>query len=227
MLHDVSFVAEPGQMVALVGHTGGGKSSIMNLLIKFYRPTSGCVRIDGHDLADITGASLRQHFGMVLQQNCLFSGSLLDNIRLGRRTADAYQVRQILKQLGCSEMFEALPDGLQTEVGERGGNLSLGQRQLVCFARALLADPAVLFLDEATSSVDPTTEACLQAALCVLLSGRTSFVVAHRLSTIRHADQVLVLDHGRIVERGAHDQLMSHGGAYARLYQRYQQAAAA
>jgi len=221
VLRDIDFRVEPGQTVALVGHTGGGKSSILNLLVKFYRPTSGAVLVDGHDLAHVTSESLRKQIGLVWQQNFLFSGSLLDNIRLGRPEASAGDVRDVLRRLGCWDLFESLPAGLATEVGERGGRLSLGQRQLACFARAMLTDPAIVLLDEATASVDPTTEARLQAALAALLRGRTSFVVAHRLSTIRHADLALVIDHGRIVETGDHRSLMALGGVYAKLYHRF------
>ncbi|HEX5443589.1 MAG TPA: ABC transporter ATP-binding protein [Pirellulales bacterium] len=201
VLRGVQFTAEPGQTVALVGHTGSGKTTITNLIAKFYQPTSGRILIDGSDIAGVTSQSLRRQIGIVLQQNFLFSGNVLDNIRLGKPAASDEEVLEAVRALDCLDLFEALPQGLQTQVGERGTSLSLGQRQLVCFARAMLADPRILILDEATSSVDTITEARVQAALAVLLQGRTSFVVAHRLSTIRNADQVLVLDDGRIVDR--------------------------
>ena len=226
VLNDLNFLVEPGQTVALVGHTGGGKTSIMNLIAKFYLPTSGQVLIDGQDILNITTPSLRRRMGIVLQQNFLFSGTVMGNIRLGRTGASDEQVIDAVRQLDCLDLLQGLPDGLQTPVGERGGNLSLGQRQLVCFARAMLADPAILFLDEATSSVDTLTEARIQKALAKLLTGRTSFVVAHRLSTIRHADLILVLDHGRIVQRGAHRELLTSGGEYAKLYRRFVRSAA-
>lgn len=201
VLRGIHFTAEPGETVALVGHTGSGKTSITNLIAKFYQPTSGRILIDGHDIAEVTGDSLRRQIGIVLQQNFLFSGTVIDNIRLGKPDATDDEVRDAVRSLDCLDLLEALPRGLHTEVGERGTSLSLGQRQLVCFARAMLANPRILILDEATSSVDTLTEARVQAALATLLEGRTSFVVAHRLSTIRNADQVLVLSDGRIVER--------------------------
>lgn len=227
VLHGISFVAAPGQMVALVGHTGCGKSTIVSLLAKFRLPDSGQVLVDGRDLATVRSASLHQRFAMVTQDNFLFSGTVLDNIRFGRPEADATEVLAVLKRLDCLDLLEGLPDGLRTEVGERGASLSLGQRQLVCFARAMLADPAILILDEATSAIDTMTEARLQRAVTALLSGRTSFVVAHRLSTIRHADLVLVMDQGRIIERGSHRDLLALGGHYAELYRQFIRAGAA
>ncbi len=221
VLHHLNFVAEPGQTVALVGHTGGGKTSILNLIARFYLPTSGQVLIDGHEIRQIASASLRRQVGLVLQQNFLFSATVMDNIRVGRPAASDEEIFEAARRLDCLDLLADLADGLQTHVGQRGGSLSLGQRQLVCFTRAMLADPPLLFLDEATSSVDTLTEARIQKALAELLKGRTSFVVAHRLSTIRHADQVLVLDAGRIVERGTHRQLLARGGQYAKLYRRF------
>jgi ATP-binding cassette subfamily B protein len=223
VLHDVDFVAEPGQTVALVGHTGSGKSSIINLAAKFYLPTQGELRIDGREVRTLTGHSLHRQTGMVQQQNFLFSGTVLDNIRLARPEATEAEVRAAAAQLDCLDILDALPRGLHSEVGERGAGLSVGQRQLVCFTRALLADPRLVILDEATSSIDALTEARLQKALVTLLRGRTSFVVAHRLSTIRHADLVLVLDRGRVIERGTHPALLARGGHYAALYRQFVQ----
>jgi ATP-binding cassette subfamily B protein len=223
VLHDINFTVEPGQSVALVGHTGSGKSSIINLAGKFYLATAGQVRIDGRDIKSITSHSLHRQMGMVQQQNLLFTGSVLENIRIARPEATEAEVREAARQLDCLDLLEALPQGLATEVGERGGGLSLGQRQLVCFTRALIADPRLVILDEATSSIDAETEARLQRALAKLLRGRTSFIVAHRLSTIRHADLVLVLDRGRIVERGTHAGLVARGGHYAALYRQFVQ----
>jgi ABC-type multidrug transport system fused ATPase/permease subunit len=218
VLEGVSFHARPGQTVALVGHTGSGKSSIINLAAKFYLPDAGEVRLDGREIREVAGRSLHRQIGMVTQQNFLFSGTVLDNIRFARPEATETEVRAALAALGCEDLPDALPEGLATEVGERGGGLSLGQRQLVCFARAWLADPRLVILDEATSAIDALTEARLQGALARLLHGRTSLVVAHRLSTIRAADLILVLDRGRVVERGTHAGLLAGGGHYAALH---------
>jgi ATP-binding cassette subfamily B protein len=221
ILHDVNFIAEPGKTIALVGHTGSGKSSIINLISKFYLPSSGRILIDGKDLTKISSVSLHEHMGIVLQQNFLFSGTVLDNILMGREGAMRDHAVAAAQTLDCLDLLVCLPDGLNTIVGERGHGISLGQRQLVCFTRAMLADPPILILDEATSSVDGITEARIQASLKRLLKNRTSFVVAHRLSTIRDADMVLVLDQGRIVERGLHEQLLAENGQYTELYRQF------
>lgn len=223
VLHDINFTAEPGKTVALVGHTGSGKTSIVNLVSKFYLPTAGEILIDGMEVRSITGRSLHRQMGMVHQQNYLFSGSVMENIRLAKPDATEDEVRGAAEKLGCREVLSELQDGLQTQVGERGAGLSVGQRQLVCFMRALLANPRIVILDEATSSIDAVTEARLQRALATLLRERTSFVVAHRLSTIRGADLVLVLDQGRIIERGTHPALLEKGGHYAALYRQFVQ----
>ncbi|HEY0863018.1 MAG TPA: ABC transporter ATP-binding protein [Lacunisphaera sp.] len=223
VLHEVSFTAEPGQTVALVGHTGSGKSSIINLVSKFYLPTRGEVLVDGREIRSVTSHSLHRQMGMVQQQNLLFTGTVLENIRLAKPEATEAEVREAARRLDCLDLLEALPQGFATEVGERGAGLSLGQRQLVCFTRALVADPRIVILDEATSSIDAITESRLQKALAELLRGRTSFVVAHRLSTIRHADLVLVLDQGRVIERGTHTALLAQAGHYAALYRQFVQ----
>jgi ATP-binding cassette, subfamily B, bacterial len=227
VLSDVNFTAEPGETIALVGHTGSGKSTLVNLIAKFYLPSGGRLLIDGRDVRQIETSSLRRHIGIVPQQNFLFGGSVMENIRFARPEAGDEELVRAVRRLGCLDLFESLPEGLGTEVGESGARLSLGQRQLVCFARAMLADPRILLLDEATSSVDVFTERRIQEALAVLLKGRTSFVVAHRLSTIRDADLVLVLDQGRIVERGTHTKLVAASGPYAALHRQAVQSAAA
>ncbi|HEY3664782.1 MAG TPA: ABC transporter ATP-binding protein, partial [Polyangiaceae bacterium] len=221
VLSQLSFVAEPGMTVALVGLTGSGKSSVVNLAAKLYLATAGEVLIDGYDIRRVKSQSLHRQIASVTQDNFLFSGTVLENIRLARPQATEEEVRAAARALGVLDLIEDLPGGFQTRVGEKGSGLSLGQRQVICFARAMLADPRILILDEATSSVDAVTEARLQAALSKLLRGRTSFVVAHRLSTIRHADLVLVLDRGRIVERGTHVSLLAEDGRYAQMYRQF------
>jgi ABC-type multidrug transport system fused ATPase/permease subunit len=221
VLERLSFSVEPGSTVALVGHSGGGKTTIMNLVAKLYQPTHGAVLVDGQDLAGATSASLHAQIASVTQENFLWSGSVLDNVRLARPEASEAEVREAARALDVLDMIEELPHGFATEVGERGSGLSLGQRQIVCFVRALLAKPRIVLLDEATSSVDVVTEARIQAALARLLAGRTSFVVAHRLSTIRHAHRVLVIEQGRITEQGTHQELLRRGGHYADLYRQF------
>jgi ATP-binding cassette subfamily B protein len=221
VLSDIDLVVEPGASIALVGHTGSGKSSLVNLIAKLYLPTAGRVLVDGHDLSEMTGQSLHRQLACVTQQNFLFCGSVLDNVLLGRPNATRDEAQAAFEALGVADMLDDLPQGIDSQLGERGAGLSQGQRQIVCFARAMLANPRVVILDEATSSVDTVTEARIQGALANLLEGRTSFIVAHRLSTIVRADQVLVLDAGRIVERGTHHELLSNGGAYASLYHEF------
>lgn len=216
-VHDLDFVAEPGQLVALVGESGAGKSTILSLLGKLYLPSAGRILIDGVEIRKLESEALHSRMAIVPQNSFLFSGTVLDNIRFGRPSASDAEVRAAVEALGVADLIECLSDGYQTRIAERGGGLSLGQRQVVCFARALLARPELVLLDEATSAMDSITEARVQEALARLLRGRTSFVVAHRLSTIRGADTILVLERGRIVERGRHDELLRAGGVYAGL----------
>ncbi|MFF2153999.1 ABC transporter ATP-binding protein [Paenibacillus chitinolyticus] len=218
-LNHINVDVQPGQSIALVGHTGSGKSTIINLLCRFYDPTEGSVRIDGKDIRDVKLQSLRSQIGIVLQDTFIFSGTIRDNIRFGRLDATDEEVEAAAKAVHAHDFILKLPFGYDTEVQERGNALSMGQRQLISFARALLADPAILILDEATASIDTETELRIQEALKTLLEGRTSFMVAHRLSTIRGADKIIVLDHGRIMETGDHDELMKHQGIYYGLIQ--------
>jgi ATP-binding cassette subfamily B protein len=226
VLHDVDFGVRAGQTVALVGHTGAGKSTLVKLLTRFYDPTAGRITIDGHDLRDVSMRSVRSQLGIVPQESFLFSGSVRENIAFGRPEASLEEVRAAAQAVGAAEFIEALPEGYDTEIQERGARLSIGQRQLVAFARALLADPRLLILDEATSSVDIPTEARIEQALATLLRGRTAFVVAHRLSTIRNADLIVVLEYGKVIEAGTHEQLIARRGRYYSLYDDWVEAVA-
>jgi len=218
ILSDVSFVAEPGQMIGLVGPTGAGKSTIINVLNRFYDIDSGSVTIDGHDIRSVSQDSLRDQLGVVLQRTFLFTDTVRENIRFGRLEANDDEVEEAARLANADHFIRALPNGYETVVSEGGTNLSLGQRQLVAIARAMVADPKLLVLDEATSSVDTRTERDIQDALLNLMEGRTSFVIAHRLSTVRRADQILVVQGGQITERGTHEELLELGGFYQTLY---------
>jgi ATP-binding cassette, subfamily B, multidrug efflux pump len=216
-LHELSLKMQAGDTVALVGHTGSGKSTIANLISRFYDPTSGTVRIDGMDLKDVKLDSLREKVSVVLQDTFIFSGTIMENIRFGRPSASDEEVIEAAKAVGAGQFIQRLSNGYETEVEERGNVLSVGERQLLSFARALLADPRILILDEATASIDTETELKIQEALNVVLEGRTAIMIAHRLSTIREADNIIVLDHGRILEQGNHSELMRKGGTYYEL----------
>ncbi|EGO2574862.1 ABC transporter ATP-binding protein [Enterococcus faecalis] len=219
ILTDVSFHIEPGQTIALVGPTGAGKTTIINLLSRFYDVNEGAVKIDGYDVRDVTLRSLRKQMGVMLQDTFIFSGTIIENIRYGNLAATEEEVIQAAKIVRAHEFIKDLKDGYETVVEERGSTLSAGQRQLISFARALLADPKILILDEATSSIDTKTEELLQEGLQQLLKGRTSFIIAHRLSTIKNSDKIFYIDGGRIVEEGSHDQLMAKHALYHHLYQ--------
>ncbi|EIB6816643.1 ABC transporter ATP-binding protein [Enterococcus faecalis] len=219
ILTDVSFHIEPGQTIALVGPTGAGKTTIINLLSRFYDVNEGAVKIDGYDVRDVTLRSLRKQMGVMLQDTFIFSGTIIENIRYGNLAATEEEVIQAAKIVRAHDFIKDLKDGYETVVEERGSTLSAGQRQLISFARALLADPKILILDEATSSIDTKTEELLQEGLQQLLKGRTSFIIAHRLSTIKNSDKIFYIDGGRIVEEGSHDQLIAKHALYHHLYQ--------
>jgi ABC-type multidrug transport system fused ATPase/permease subunit len=225
-LRDVDLHVPPGQTLALVGATGAGKSTFAKLVARFYDPQQGTVRVDGHDLRSVQQRALRRQLGIVPQEGFLFSGSVRENVAFGRPEASDEEIEAAIAAVGATEFVAALPDGLETQVGERGIQLSAGQRQLVAFARALLAEPRILILDEATSNVDVRTEKTIERGLERLLHGRTAIVIAHRLSTIRRAGKIVVLENGQIAEQGTHDELITAGGPYSKLYGAWSESAA-
>ena len=216
VLKDVSFTVQPGQTIALVGPTGAGKSTVVNLISRFYDVTGGAVLLDGHDVRDVKLRTLREQMSVMMQDSFIFSGTIMDNIRYGKLDATDEEVIQAAKTVHAHDFIMQMEKGYMTEVNERGSSLSVGQKQLISFARALLNDPKILILDEATSSIDTHTEILIQKALDELLKGRTSFVIAHRLSTIRNADCIMVVQDGHIAERGTHDELIKKEGGHYR-----------
>jgi ATP-binding cassette subfamily B protein len=219
VLKDVSFRVKPGERLAIVGHTGAGKTTIISLLMRFYRPQRGRILLDGEPIDRLKLDDLREHIGLVLQDVFLFSRDIAHNIRLGAEHIPEERVRDAAERIGAAPFIERLPDGYAQELGERGATLSVGERQLVAFARALAFDPRVLVLDEATSSVDSELEEKIEKATNELMAGRTSMVIAHRLSTVLGADHIVVLHHGALCEEGTHEELLEHGGLYARLHE--------
>jgi ATP-binding cassette subfamily B protein len=219
VLRGINLSVKPGERVAIVGHTGAGKTTIVNLLSRFYDVQRGAILIDGLDVRDYQQVTLRRHIGMVLQEVFLFSGTIAENIRLGDDSMDMDWVRSCAEYVNAARFIERMPGGYEYHVGERGCNLSTGQRQLLAFARALAHRPKILVLDEATASIDTETEALIQDAIAKLMAGRTSIVIAHRLSTVQHADRIVVMHHGEIRESGTHQQLLAQGGLYRTLYE--------
>ncbi len=218
IIHDFSAQVEPGQKIAIVGPTGAGKTTMVKLLMRFYDVNSGVIKVDGHDIRDFNRSELREMFGMVLQDTWLFQGSIEDNIRYGKLDATHEEVVEAAKAAYVHRFVQTLPGGYAMELNEEASNVSQGQKQLLTIARAILADPKILILDEATSSVDTRTEVRIQKAMDNLMRGRTSFIIAHRLSTIRDADLILVMKDGDIIEQGDHEELLTQGGFYAELY---------
>jgi ATP-binding cassette subfamily B protein len=218
LIEDMNINAARGQMIAIVGPTGAGKTTLVNLLMRFYDVSAGAIRVDGMDIRDLKRGSVRRMFGMVLQDTWLFSGTIRDNIAYGREDASQEDIVRAARAAQADHFIRTLPENYDTIINEEASNLSQGQKQLLTIARAFLADPAILILDEATSSVDTRTEVLIQQAMAELMQGRTTFVIAHRLSTIRNADLILMMEHGRIVEKGSHRELLAAEGAYAKLY---------